>query len=796
MPEHLTDLQENKQAGFTPRELIFKYLRYLPWLVISVGVMLVLAYVNLRYTTPIYNVSGKLLVAHSSSRNGNEKFDDIFQMQGAGNNLNNEMEIIKSRFMAARVVKKLGLQLQYFNKGKIRTTTMHAMDMPFECRIVSLKDSINGLGFLVTIVNGNQFTVGEQSQLFNFGQSLNLPQAEIQFVKRNYTGSNFSSNQFIISWTPMENMAASLSSGIQVAKVNDFSDVLGIAYASDNTKLGLDIVNGFMQEYVIFGLEDKKQQADNTLDFIKDQLDTVRLQLGGVEGNLLNTKQRNSIFNPNLQSSMFFNELSEANKQITSEGVKLKLADILYNYVNDRSNPYRMVPSTMGIEEPTLSFQISSFNKLQLDRETALKTTPATNPLIKDYETGIEKLRTDMLQNLRQVRQGQSVTIDELNKKYREASSQISAIPGKEKVLLDATRQQSILQELYSFLLQKKLETAIASASTISNIKVLESPMASSIPVSPNRKALYIGALLLGIGIPVGIILLREYLNDKVKGKQDIERLTATPILGEIGHADQSGALVVTNNNRHFIAEQFRIIRSNLQYILPKTDKQVIMVTSSFSGEGKSFISTNLGAVLAVSGKRTVIMEFDIRKPKILEGLGMKERLGITNYIVGNIAVKDIIYAVPTVENLFVVPCGPVPPNPAEILLSEKVRALFTELQNQFDTIIIDTAPVGLVSDAVTLGVFANACAYIVRHNYTLKKQVQLIDDLYTQKKLPHLSIIVNDIEAARGYGGYGYGYGGYGYGYGYGYGAGSGYFEGQEQKKKSVFRKIKKWFS
>ena len=246
--------------------------------------------------------------------------------------------------------------------------------------------------------------------------------------------------------------------------------------------------------------------------------------------------------------------------------------------------------------------------------------------------------------------------------------------------------------------------------------------MASGMPVSPNRKASYIIALLLGLAIPTGIIFLKEYLNDKVKGKQDIERLTKAPILGEIGHADQAGALVVTTNNRHFIAEQFRIIRSNLQYILPKTEKQVIMVTSSFSGEGKSFISTNLGAVLAVSGKRTVILEFDIRKPKILAGLGLSERSGLTNYIVGNIPVKDIIYPVPNADNLFVIPCGPVPPNPAEILLNEKVAQLFTELQRQFDTIIIDTAPVGLVSDAITLGAYANACVYIVRHNYTLQK--------------------------------------------------------------------------
>jgi capsular exopolysaccharide synthesis family protein len=260
--------------------------------------------------------------------------------------------------------------------------------------------------------------------------------------------------------------------------------------------------------------------------------------------------------------------------------------------------------------------------------------------------------------------------------------------------------------------------------------------------------------------------------------------------LGEIGHAEEVGALVLTKNNRQFIAEQFRIIRSNLQYILPKVDKPVMMVTSSFSGEGKSFISTNLGAVLAISGKKTIILEFDIRKPKVMEGLGLNERKGITNFIVGRLSLNEIIYPVPGQDNLFVIPCGPVPPNPAEMLLDEKVGVLFAELKKQFDVIIIDTAPVGLVSDAITIGQHANASMYIVRDNYTYKKQVHLIDELYQAGKLPHMVIIINDIQVKNGgYSGY-YGYGNYGYGYG------SDYYDKQKVKEKGFLGKIKGLFN
>lgn len=784
------DIYQKKSAGMSPREMVMKYVRYLPWLAISVALMLMLAYLKLRYSVPIYTVSGKLLVSRNTNRGTGDKFDEIFMMQGSGNNLNNEMEIIRSRFMASRVVKALDLQFLYLNKGKIRTTAVHARDMPFSLEIVSLADSMAGFGMTVTQVNDDQYRIDEKPELYNLNQVVNLPQASFRLVKRETHATGFASKQFIVSWTPMEAAAASLSGGIKIEKIGDFSDVLGISYTTDNTRVGLDIVNSFMQEYQKFGLEDKKQQADNTLSFINDQLDTVKKDLGGVERNLQGVREKNRVFAPEQQSLLYFNELSESNKQITEQNVRLKVVDYLIRYITDKKNIYRLVPSTLGIDEPSLLQQIAEFNKLQLERETALKTTTEANPMIVAINTGIDKIRTDMLENLNNVKHTYVVALDDLTRKSAGANTEISTIPGKEKQLLEITRQQKILQELFSFLLQKKLETSIASASTISNIRVLEPAMSSNVPVSPNRKGLYTLALMLGLALPIALIVLREYLNDKVKSKEDVEKLTATPVVGEVSHADEGGALVVTRNNRQYIAEQFRIIRSNFQYILPKTEKPVILVTSSFSGEGKSFISTNLGAVLAISGKRTVVLEFDIRKPKIMEGLGLNERKGITNFIVSALSLTEIIYPVPDQENLFVIPCGPVPPNPAEMLLDERVEQLFRELKQQFDAIIIDTAPVGLVSDAITLGKHASACMYIVRHNYTFKKQVKLIDDLYNSQKLPHLSIIINDIKANGGYGYYGYGSNSYGYGYGYGYG----YFDetgASKKKPKSLLGRI-----
>lgn len=801
MPGEILDYSRKKQIVISPRELIFKYLRYLPWLLISVSVMLALAWLQLRYSTPVYGVNGKILVKKNANSfsNSSEKFDDIFMMQGGSNSLTDEIEIIRSRLMATRVVKSLGLQVQFFNKGKIKKPSIiHPKDMPFTVNIAALRDSAAGFSMGITVIDNGRFKINEGATVYNFGQWVEMPFAKIQCSISGRGFQSFSSNQFIITYQPLETVAAGLSSGIIVAPSGDFnSNVLAIGYQTENIKWGLDIVNRFMLEYQQSGLEDKRQIAVNTLAFIDDQLRTVKQDLGSVEKNLQVYQEEKRVFNPGIQSQLYFGDLSESSKLLTEQGVKLKIVEYLGNYIADKKNPYRTVPSSLGIEEPSLILQINEFNKLQLEREIALKTTTPANPLIKDYETGIERLRSDMVENLQHVKQTYAVAINDINRKSQEADKEIRSMPGKQKELLEKTRQQKILEELYSYLLQKKLETSIASASTISNIKVLEPAMAAGTPVSPNRRSLYIVFLLIGIAIPAAIIFLLEYLNDKVKSKDDIEKNTDAPILGEVGHASESGALVVTKNNRQFIAEQFRIIRSNMQYILPKVERPVLLVTSSFSGEGKSFISTNLGAVLAISGKKTVILEFDIRKPKIMEGLGLNERKGITNYIVGNLSLSEIIYPVPGQENLFVIPCGPVPPNPSEMLLDEKIAKLFALLKQQFEVIIIDTAPVGLVSDAITLGQQADAAMYIVRHNYTFKKQVQLIDEIYTGQKLPHLAIIINDIKTkAAGYGNYGYGYGNYGYNsYGYGYGSTEDSNAGTT-KGKGFIRGIKKWFS
>lgn len=773
--------ETSRMHGVSPREIVIRYLPFLPWLLASIFLSLLLAFLKLRYSPNIYNVKGTILVKNQADfENRSEKFGEMLFGQ-PDKDLYDEMQLIRSRGMAKRVAKSLGLEVQYFNEGKIRSTQVSAAESPFNLHIIRLNDSSNNFTLSVIILNESSFSMTENGGPIKFGQVFETAFGTFSVSRLPVDISVFATNRFFVDYAPLEKRAGELVGGLTASSSGESTNILEINYETENPKIGVEIVDQWMKEYQQAGLEDKKQIAVNAIRFIDAQMDTVRDDLSSVEKNLLGYREKYKVINPGQQSSQIFNTVSELEKEITKQAVQTQVIDNLIRYIGDTKTPYRQVGSTLGIVEPSLNMQITEFNKLQVQRETLLGTTTRVNPMIIDIETAIEKLRLDIVQNLKNIRQAYQFAINSLQSRNTEAGREISQIPAKEKQLLDITRRQKILEELFSYLLQKKLETSISSASTISNVRVIEPALASFVPVKPNKRGTYTIAFFIGLLLPVSIILLSEYLNDKVKSREDIQMLVEAPIIGEVGHSSEKQAFVVTRTSRKFIAEQFRIIRTNLQYVLPKKEKLVIMVTSTTSGEGKSFISTNIGAVVSLAGKRTAILEFDIRKPKIMSTIGLPRKSGITNFIIGKAAYEDLPVPVPGYDNLFVIPCGPIPPNPSELLLDEKLDELMTKLKEDFDVLIIDTAPVGLVSDAIMLSKYADAVLYIIRHNYTFKKQLQLLNEIHTSKRLPRVSLVINDINVEGGYGRY-YGYGGYGY-TGYGYGYGNEYFEDVKAK-------------
>ncbi|MCF8214995.1 MAG: polysaccharide biosynthesis tyrosine autokinase [Chitinophagaceae bacterium] len=789
-----------RKTDFSTREFLIKYIFLIPWLIVSVSIALGITYTRLRYIVPIYSASGKVLIKqdrpsglNSGSGGSNQLIGDVVATSVNSRSMDDQIELIKSTAMARMVVRNASIQQSYYYKGKLRNTLTHLSISPIQLNILNLTDSANGISVLVKIIDKETFSVNGNNAPLRFGSLFQLAQGS--FVLEKKTAVIAPSTEFICTWTPEEQLARSLAASINVGLATKGGNVLNFAYFSENHLVAQDVVNGFLKAYQDYSLQDKREGSMSALSFIDNQLAEVKGDLSNVEGSLQQFREDNKVIAPEAQATSSFAEAKGSDKQIMEQSVKIRFIDYMINFIKDPKNNYRSIPLVSMVNEASVGSIIAEYNKLQLQREISLQTIPKDNPIIRDMELSMGKVRNEIVMTLTQFKETMNEALKGFQEMELEANSELRSLPRKQRQLLDISRQQQVIQELYSSLVQRKIQISISSASTLSNIQVLEPGYSGGWPVSPNPRSLYITAILIGLAIPIGLAVLRELLNDKVNSKEDIRKFTTAPMLGEIGHSDETEYLIVRDTSRNMIAEQFRVIRANFQYVLPRQSKYTILVTSSMSGEGKSFVATNMAGVMAVSGKKTVILEFDIRKPKILEGLGIdrKNVKGVTNYLMGKTTIDDIIIPVAKMENLFVIACGPVPPNPAELILDPKLNDLFREVKERFDVVLIDTAPVGLVSDAIELGLHADASVFIVRHDFTYKKQVQLVEELYKGGKLPNLSIIINDVQAMMGYGKY-YGYVSYGY-IGYGYGSEryiSNYFD-VAVKKRSLWKRIRR---
>lgn len=784
------------------KELFWKYLQYY-WLFLLVAALsLTIAWLYLRYTKPVYSVTSTLLIREDKANRGGgtgssqDMFSDIALFQS---NLNkqNEILILTSRSMMERVVKSLGLQTSYSVVGNIKITDVYP-DEPFRLETVNLKDSSFSTSFKVVFNSDwSKFKLNEEVRDWSPGEIIELPQGQFRINLRPSVYSNLPFREFIVSWMPAQAAAMNYTSSLQVKPANDQSNVLSLTYVDENTKLATDILNNLMAQYNNAAIEDKNEMNRKILAFINDRISLVENQLDSVEGNLQLYRSNQHIIDLEAQSAMYFGNVTELNQGLRQQEVQYQVVELLEQYLNQPSNRLLLVPSTLGLNDPTLIELTSGYNKLVAERMLQLQTgATADNPVVKNLENNIEEARTKMLQNLENIKAVYRNSISKLRSESGSIKREIATIPERERRSREKARQQEIKQNLYLYLMQKREESEISQASTIANSRIIDTALPVQNLVNPKPTKIYGFALLIGLLLPIGIISIRDILNDKITTRSDITRNTNAPVLGEIGHSADEKVLLFPNSSRTIVAEQMRILRSNLRFVLgDKFESPTILVTSSFSGEGKSFISTNLGAALAISGKKTVILEFDLRKPKILAGLGLPKSNGLTNFLVGGAKLSQLAQPVPQVDNLYVISCGPVPPNPSEILLTSKIIDLFDWLKENFDAIVIDTAPVGLVSDAFTLSQFADTTTYVVRQRYTFKRQMNFIDELYKQKKLPNMGLLVNDV-IAQGSKGY-YGYGGrlYGYSYGYGYGSsyGADYFDNNIHSKKGFLNKIRK---
>ena len=777
--------QDDKKFKLSPKELIFKYLLFLPLFIISVGISFSVAHFYLRYQIPYYNSGISILIRDEKGSRGTgnaEALDEIVLFKPK-TNLANEIEILKSATLMEKVVRDLNLNYQYWIEGNFKRTETYNNKI-FSYESISQKDTNAGFSIIIQFKDKYHFEVqGLNNQVFSPGQVIHGNHGDYKINIINEGGIN-PEYKYIMQWLPPFQTAGGLAGGLAIRQLNPQANILRIDLTSEIPEKGIDILNGLVKAYNNATIENKNKVIDNTVRFIDNRLVLLTNELGKVEQGLQDFRQKNEIVDIQTQGQSQYAELKATEEKLNEQEVQLRLIDMIYDYLKNPAKRYSLVPSSLGIEDPTLQEFINNYNLYQTEREEKLKSMPAANPAIQLLESQLESARVKILESLTNLKRPVEAVRRNLLADYNALKSQVRSVPSKERELLEIARQQGIKEKLYLFLLQKREESAITMASSTSNASSIDPASSSGAPISPDRSGTLRTAIIIGLLIPLGFIYILDLLNDKITNRTDILKVTSMPIIGEIAHhkmADRE--LVIGSKDRSVISEQFRMARTNLQFFIIEKSNPVILVTSSMAGEGKTFTSMNLGAVWAVANKKTVILELDLRKPKISKALGLLNRKGISNYIVGDVELSELPVEVDSTPNLYIVPAGPVPPNPSELLLDEKISDLFNFLKKNFDIIIIDSAPVGLVSDAKVLSKYADSTVFVVRQRYTPRKRLENIHEVYVGKAFPNVNLLVNDVKmsGANSYYGYGYGYN-YNLSYNYGY---------AETSKKTLWQKF-----
>ena len=785
--------QEDQEASFDLRKFLERFLHYWPWFLATVAMALLLAFLYLRYATPVYKTSATVMV--QDDKKGATLADgDLMEQLGLGgkSNVDNEVEIYKSRTLMERVVRDLQLYTHFYTEGRVKTTEVYNAKH-FNFQFLSfLPDSVKKTASYTLSSRPEGFELKGPKASFKgaWGGMVKLPMGEVLISKN--PSVSFSEKEFTILIAPFDETVSELMDKLKVAAPNKMVSTIDLAYETTVPEKGEAVVNKLIDEYMNANVDDKNRIADSTMNFIDGRLEIVFKELSGIEKDIEQFKSENNLTDISSQAQLLLSNTSDYAKQIAEQEVQLNIVNSLQQYIFEKGNSKRVVPQALLIENNgAFTSLLERYNTLQLERERGLMSMSENNPFVVNLDQQLDNLREDIHGNIASYKRQINITLNELRSKTGSLTSQIRTVPKKERIYVDFARQQGIKQELYLFLLKKREETAISKSSTIANARIVDIAKTGVLPVKPKKPLIYLSAFLLGLILPGAVIYVKELLNTRIVNKEDITSRTGAAIIGEIGHKEGGENVVVKPGARSAVAEQFRALRTNVAFLLPAHEKTVLL-TSSMSGEGKSFVALNLAATLALSGKKVVIMELDLRKPKISQALGINSTKGFSSYAIGESEINEIILPSGEQDNFWVIPAGPIPPNPAELIMLPRIAHLFDELKKHFDYIIMDTAPLGLVTDAQLLAGYADLTLFLVRQGYTFKPQISQIQQVYLQKKLPKLSLVVNDVNAVKGYG---YGYGGYGYGYGYGYGEyGNGYFE-EGKKKKSLLETIRQRF-
>ena len=810
MKEELTNekLREADDKEIDIRELLFKYLIHWPWFVGTVIVCLIAAYVYLYIATPVYNISATVLIKDDKKGGSSNNVAGLDELGLSGlitssQSIDNEIEVLRSKTLVKEVVNYLNLYVTYQDDDQIpskelyKTSPVQVNMTPQEAEKLKTKVVIEMVlhpqGSLDVNVQMEDKEI--QKHFEKLPAILPTNQGTLSFFQTTDSVSSKKNEEVSSPVQDVRHITATISQPMNVARgycgnltiepTSKTTSVVTVSLKNSSLQRGQDFINQLLEMYNRNTNNDKNEIAQKTAEFIDERIGIISKELGSTEADLETFKRDAGITDLSSDAQIALTGNAEYEKKQVENRTQISLVEDLKKYLGH--NEYEILPSNVGLKDITLAAQIDRYNEMLIERKRLLRTSTENNPAIINLDTSIRATKANVQATLEGTLQGLFITKADLDREAKRYMRRISDAPGQERQYVSIARQQEIKAGLYLMLLQKREENAIMLAATANNAKIIDDAIADVIPVSPKRSIIYLAALVLGIAIPVVVIFLIDLTKFKIEGRADVEKLTSVPVVGDIPLTDEKntkeGSIAVFENQNNLMSETFRNIRTNIQFML-QNDKKVILVTSTVSGEGKSFTSANLAISLSLLGKKVVIVGLDIRKPGLNKvfNLSNKEK-GITQYLANpEMDLMSLVQLSDVNKNLYILPGGTVPPNPTELLARDGLEKAIEILNKNFDYVILDTAPIGMVTDTLLIGRVADLSAYVCRADYTHKAEYTLINELYHEKKLPNLCTIINGVDLKKRKYGYYYGYGKYGKHYGYGKRYGYGYGYGQEK--------------
>ena len=768
------------------QRLLLRILPFWPVVVLVLGLGFLGGYIYLRYQIPLYVTNAKLVV-NDESQEKSANVVDLFKLDTRNLSVDaeREMEILSSRDLLGKVVNALQLNIQYSQKGYVKSG-QYFKNIPFKL-LLETPDSIKSriAGEVEVIKDKIKF----RGIIYPVNEFIESKFGRIKWIINKDFRPSQAPEKWLLSIVPISHAVDIIQQGLSLKPISKQSSIVQMAYVDAIPERGLLILNTLISLYSTSTIDYKNRISANTLSFLDERLKLISDELSGVEKNLQIFKTKQGIVDLGAEGTIILGQLKQTDVKIGELDVQLDVLNKIQDYVFRRNNSGAPIPATLGSIDPVLITLLSQLYQSEFDLEKVRQTSGSKNPQIEVLEDVIAKLKPSIISSIKNLKISIETSRQHLLNDNNKVTATLSAIPQKERLLLDISRQQSVKNAIYTFLLQKKEESAIAAAAILPNYRVIEKPEYAGL-IYPVPSKIYGNTILIAIILVALFIYFIEFANNRLLFRAQIESdLPEIPVIGELIFEPKNtvSPIVTGSGKRSLIAEQFREIRTNLKYITANVNEKckVILVTSSITEEGKSFVAINTAISIAITGAKVVLLDFDLRRPKISKQLCIVTDTGISNYLINSAGITDIIVPHPTIENFSIIPSGSIPPNPAELIGGQKLLDLINYLKDNFDYIIIDSPPIAAVTDAKILAIVAHATLYIIRYNYTNRSFLKLIRDSYQRDSMPNINIIFNGVKVKKilGYG--------YGKGYGYGYTYGDETTDAGKKQKKTFWQKI-----